>query len=26
MHFWSVGSPEAVGGGIKAALGRVAVK
>jgi hypothetical protein len=26
MHFWSVGSPEVVGGGIKAALGRVAVK
>jgi hypothetical protein len=26
MHFWSVGTPEAVGGGIKAALGRVAVK
>jgi hypothetical protein len=26
MHFWSVGSPETVGGGIKAALGRVAVK
>jgi hypothetical protein len=26
MHFWSVGSPEAVGGGIKAALSRVAVK
>jgi Domain of Unknown Function (DUF1259) len=26
MHFWSVGSPESVGGGIKAALGRVAVK
>jgi hypothetical protein len=23
MHFWSVGSPETVGGGIKAALGRV---
>ena len=26
MHFWSVGTPEAVGGGIKAALNRVAVK
>jgi hypothetical protein len=26
MHFWSVGSPEVVGGGIKAALSRVAVK
>jgi hypothetical protein len=26
MHFWSVGSPEAVGGGIKAALSRVAAK
>jgi len=26
MHFWSVGSPEAIGGGIKAALSRVAVK
>jgi hypothetical protein len=26
MHFWSVGSPETVGGGIKAALSRVAVK
>jgi len=26
MHFWSVGTPEAVGGAIKAALGRVAVK
>jgi hypothetical protein len=26
MHFWSMGSPEAVGGGIKAALSRVAVK
>jgi hypothetical protein len=26
MHFWSVGSPEAVGGGIKTALSRVAVK
>jgi hypothetical protein len=26
MHFWSVGSPEAAGGGIKAALSRVAVK
>jgi len=26
MHFWSVGSPESVGGGIKAALSRVAVK
>jgi hypothetical protein len=26
MHFWSVGSPEAVGGGIKAAFSRVAVK
>jgi Domain of Unknown Function (DUF1259) len=26
MHFWSVGTPEAVGGGIKAALSRVAVK
>lgn len=26
MHFWSVGSPKAVGGGIKAALSRVAVK
>jgi len=26
MHFWSVGSPEAVGAGIKAAVGRVAVK
>ena len=26
MHFWSVRSPEAAGGGIKAALSRVAVK
>jgi len=26
MHFWFVGSPEAVGSGIKAALSRVAVK
>jgi hypothetical protein len=26
MHFWSVGSPESVGAGIKAALSRVAVK
>jgi hypothetical protein len=26
MHFWSMGSPEAVGEGIKAALSRVAVK
>jgi len=26
MHFWSVGSPESVGGGIKAALSRVSVK
>ena len=26
MHFWSVGNPEAVGGGIKAALSRIAVK
>jgi hypothetical protein len=26
MHFWSVGSPESVGVGIKAALGHVAVK
>lgn len=26
MHFWSVGSPEAVGGGIKAALSRLPVK
>jgi len=26
MHFWSVGSPEAVGAGIEAALGRVVVK
>jgi Domain of Unknown Function (DUF1259) len=26
MHFWSVGSPESVGGGIQAALSRVAVK
>jgi hypothetical protein len=26
MHFWSVGSPESVGAGIKAALGHVAVK
>jgi len=26
MHFWSVGSPESLGGGIKAALSRVAVK
>jgi hypothetical protein len=26
MHFWAVGTPEAVGGGIKAALSRVAVK
>ena len=26
MHFWAVGSPEAVGGGIKAALSRVSVK
>ena len=26
MHFWSVGSPESVGAGTKAALSRVAVK
>ncbi len=26
MHFWSVGSPESVGAGIKAALGHAAVK
>ena len=26
MHFWSVGTPEAVGVGIKAALSHVAVK
>jgi uncharacterized protein DUF1259 len=26
MHFWSAGSPESVGGGIKAALSHVAVK
>ena len=26
MHFWSTGAPEAVGGGIKAALSRVSVK
>src|SRR4029077_20667255 len=26
MHFWSVGTPESVGAGIKAALSRVAVK
>ena len=26
MHFWAAGTPEAVGGGIKAALSRVAVK
>ena len=26
MHFWAVGSPEAVGGGIKAALSKVSVK
>jgi Domain of Unknown Function (DUF1259) len=26
MHFWAVGTPEAVGGGIKAALSRVSVK
>jgi hypothetical protein len=26
MHFWSVGSPESAGGGIKAALSRVALK
>ena len=26
MHFWSAGTPEAVGSGIKAALSRVAVK
>jgi hypothetical protein len=26
MHFWSVGSPESVGAGIKVALSRVAVK
>lgn len=26
MHFWSVGSPESVGAGIKAVLSRVAVK
>jgi hypothetical protein len=26
MHFWSVGSPESVGAGIKAALSRIAVK
>jgi hypothetical protein len=26
MHFWSVGTPESVGGGIKAALSRVSVK
>lgn len=26
MHFWAVGTPESVGGGIKAALSRVSVK
>lgn len=26
MHFWAVGDPQSVGAGIKAALGRVAVK
>jgi Domain of Unknown Function (DUF1259) len=26
MHFWSVGSPESVGSGIKAALGHISVK
>ena len=26
MHFWSVGSPESMGAGIKAALNHVAVK
>jgi hypothetical protein len=26
MHFWAVGTPQAVGGGIKAALSRVSVK
>jgi hypothetical protein len=26
MHFWSVGSPESVGAGIKAALGHVSIK
>ena len=26
MHFWAVGDPQSVGGGIKAALSRVAVK
>jgi hypothetical protein len=26
MHFWSVGSPESVGGGIKAALSKVHTK
>jgi hypothetical protein len=26
MHFWAVGDPQTVGAGIKAALGRVAVK
>ena len=26
MHFWAVGKPEAIGGGIKAALSRVSVK
>jgi hypothetical protein len=26
MHFWSVGSPESVGEGIKAVLSHVAVK
>ena len=26
MHFWAVGSPEAIGAGLKAALGKTAVK
>jgi Domain of Unknown Function (DUF1259) len=26
MHFWAVGSPDAVGGGIKAALAKVSTK
>jgi hypothetical protein len=26
MHFWSVGAPESVGAGIKAALSKISVK
>jgi hypothetical protein len=26
MHFWSVGTPESVGAGIKAALSKISVK